>query len=106
MVEIIKNKERDIKKIYNKNYVRFFIVSTIILGIFFIFISSIFLILITQGKFQSIITQSISPIFNATVISLEENSFNPNTINEYNNNFKQNITNIINLKVNCKLENE
>lgn len=98
----IKEKYNPNKRLYYPKYVKFWIISTIILGIFFIIIISIFLLLIANDKFRSVVTQTVNPLFNASVIVLNEYKFTPNTINEITNMYNNNFSVYVNLnKLKC-----
>ena len=58
---------------------------------FFILLSLISLYLIYDGKFQSTIQTTISPLFNASINTNNQYSFIPNTNNNYYNNFTINV---------------
>ena len=94
-----KEKYGEERDIYNKKYVRFWVISTIILGVFFIMVVSIFLILIYNDKFKSVITQTVSPLFNASVFVFNDYDFSPNTIDNFYNNFT--ILNLNNIGCNA-----
>lgn len=93
------------KDIYSKRFVNLMVAGTICFAVTVLILGIIFLFLISQGNFKSTITQTVNPLFNASVNTLNNYEFNPNTVNEYEFEPKvqQNITNNFEFDINCEV---